>query len=383
LRIIATGNTAYYLANFQSGVLRGLVSDGHRLIALVPKDEHMERLEGLGCDVVPLKISRRGTILHEEARLLGAFLLKFRSLRPDVILSYTIKNNIYGGLAARMLRIPFIPNVSGLGSTFASERFRTRLIPVLYRNAFRNLPIVFFQNTHDRELFSELEIVGHGRGRLLPGSGVDTTAFLPCPLPGDASRLTFLLVARLLWAKGIGEYAGAARQLASRFPGARFQIVGPYEDDPLEGVPRSTMEGWLRDGPVEYLGQVGDIREVMAQADCVVLPSYYREGTPRALLEAAAMGRPIVTTDWPGCRSVVDDGKSGFLCRPRDADDLAAKLTLVAEATPEARAAMGRAGRSRAEEYFDERLVVAAYRDALDDLFNSNAMKRLHFPAAG
>jgi glycosyltransferase involved in cell wall biosynthesis len=321
-------------------------------------------------------------MLHEEARLLGAFLLQFRFLHPDVILSYTIKNNIYGGLAARMLRIPFIPNVSGLGSAFASDQFRARLVPSLYRSAFRNLPIVFFQNAHDRQLFSELGIVGHGRGRLLPGSGVDTTAFLPCPLPGDASRLTFLLVARLLWAKGVGEYVAAARQLASCFPGARFQIAGPYEDDPVEGVPRNTMEGWSRDGHVEYLGQVGDIREAIAQADCVVLPSYYREGTPRALLEAAAMGRPIVTTDWPGCRSVVDDGKSGFLCRPRDVDDLAAKLRLVAEATPETRAALGRAGRSRAEEYFDERLVVAAYRDALDDLSGEAAARRPQVPAA-
>jgi glycosyltransferase involved in cell wall biosynthesis len=189
--------------------------------------------------------------------------------------------------------------------------------------------------------------------------------------------VTFLLVSRLLWAKGIGEYVGAARRLASRFPGARFQIVGPYEDDPVEGVPRSTMEAWSRDGHVEYLGQVGDIREVIAQADCVVLPSYYREGTPRALLEAAAMGRPIVTTDWPGCRSVVDDGKSGLLCRPRDVEDLAAKLIMVAEASPEARAAMGRAGRSRAEEYFDERLVVAAYRDALGDLIPSVCRQRV------
>jgi glycosyltransferase involved in cell wall biosynthesis len=194
--------------------------------------------------------------------------------------------------------------------------------------------------------------------------------------------VTFLLVSRLLWAKGIGEYVGAARRLASRFPGARFQIVGPYEDDPVEGVPRSTMEGWTRNDHVEYLGQVGDIREVIAQADCVVLPSYYREGTPRALLEAAAMGRPIVTTDWPGCRTVVDDGQSGFLCRPRDVEDLATKLLTVAEASLEARAAMGQVGRSRVEKHFDEQLVVAAYREALDDLFGGAAAKRMELPAA-
>lgn len=368
MRILLTANTSFALINFRAGLIRALNEAGHELLALVPCDEYTSDLEAAGCEIVPLPLDRRGTSLPREAGSLASAFVKVRRIRPDVILSYTIKNNLYVGVTAHQLGIPIVPNVTGLGTLFCGRNLLGEVAQQMYRVALRPAPVVFFQNSHDRERFIDLGIVCAARARLLPGSGVDLARFAVAPLPGRDEAPVFLMIARLLWDKGVGEFVEAARLIRKQVPGASFKLLGAVESPGPSAVPLEKVERWVAEGVIDYLGTVRDVRPVIEAADCMVLPSYYREGTPRVLLEGAAAGRPIVTTDAPGCRDVVQEGVSGFLVRPRDVPDLGRAMLAIAHATPAKRAAMGRAARANMEARYDERLVIAAYLEALDHI---------------
>jgi glycosyltransferase involved in cell wall biosynthesis len=364
LRILLTGNSCFMIANFRAGLLRDLIQRGHEVTALAPFDGHEDRLLTFGCLVHDLPMDRNGTAPWGEAVLLWRIFRFLRRARPDVVFSYTIKNNIYAGLACRLLGIHFVPNVTGLGPAFNQAGLLNRVVRALYRLAFARAASVFFQNTDDRATFLRARLTDDGRARLLPGSGVDLARFAQRPMPqGDGT--TFLLVSRLLWDKGIGLYVEAARALRRKYPGTRFQVLGPPDPASRSGIPMAEIEAWAREGAIEYLGHVDDVRPALAAAHCIVLPSWYREGIPRVLLEAAATGRPVITTDMPGCRDAVEDGRTGFLCAARDGPALEAVMTRFHDLPDSARAAMGQAARRRAELIFDETRVIAAYLDQL------------------
>ncbi len=364
--VLLTVNASWNLANFRSGLVRSLVADGHRVTALAPSDDHSPRLEALGARHLPLAMDNKGTAIGPDALLLARFLATFRRERPDVVFGYTIKNNIYGALAARALGIPFVPNVTGLGTAFLHEGLVNATVRRLYRLAFARVPVVFFQNADDRDLFVAERLVTSDRTALLPGSGIDLRAFAPMP-PRQAPGVRFLLIARMLRDKGVEEFVEAARILRREHPDAEFVLVGPAGAENRTAIDQRTIDEWVAEGVVTHLGAVEDVRPHIADADCVVLPSY-REGTPRTLLEAAAMARPVVATDVPGCRQVVDHGETGLLCAARDADSLADAMRRMIERAPEARSAMGHAGRRKVERDYDEALVIAAYRDQLHQL---------------
>ncbi len=365
MHILLTGNTAYKLYNFRSGLIRTLISDGNRLTALVPAGQWVSELEEMGCEIVPLHISRKGMLLHQELMLLLKFWRVFRDKRPDAVFSYTIKNNLYGALAARVLGIPFLPNVTGLGTAFADSGFLNRIVIGLYKAAFKKVPVVFFQNHDDPVLFGEMGIVRHGQVRILPGSGVDTTRFRETPLPGNGKNLTFLMISRLLRDKGVAEYVDAARIVRKKYPGALFQLLGPFDFENYSAIDESKIRSWSNEGIIQYLGELEDVRPATAKADCIILPSYYREGIPRVLLEAAAMARPIVTTNTPGCREAVEDGVTGFLCRPRDVADLVRKIEIIIKLDQDSRTKMGKRAREMMEQNFEERIVIDAYMNEL------------------
>jgi len=369
VHILLTGNTAFKLINFRAGLMNELLVDGHTLSALVPSDNYFEALEQAGVQAIDLKMDRRGVSVLNELLLLFRFWRVFRLSKPDLIFGYTIKNNIYGALAARILGIPFIPNVTGLGTAFENAGFLNRIVILLYRVAFKRVPKVFFQNTHDRDLFNSVHIIRKDRATLLPGSGVALDEFPSSPLAGEDNAPTFLLVARMLRDKGIYEFVAAAEIVHSRYPKARFQLLGPLDPESRVAIEERQLKNWVVAGSIEYLGSVKDVRPHVRSADCVVLPSYYKEGTPRALIEGAAMGRPLITTDMPGCRDVVDDGKTGFICEIRNSNDLAEKMIKMIEIGNVGRSHMGENGRMKVEREFDERIVIAAYRQAINDLF--------------
>ena len=366
MRVALVINTSWNIWNFRRGLVRALQAAGHEVLAIAPPDAYSGRLETeLGCRYVPIMMENKGTNPLRDLQLTRRFVAVYRRERPDVVLHFTIKPNIYGTLAARLAGVPSINNVSGLGTVFIVENLVSRVARGLYRLAFRFPRKVFFQNNDDRELFIRYGLIRPALTGLVPGSGVDLMRFCPQPAQLSGGAFTFLMVARVLYEKGIVEYLEAARQVRAELgAGVQFQLLGSLDEAGGVGMPRATFEQWLAEGHVHYLGTSDNVAEHLHRADCVVLPSY-REGTPKTLLEAAACGKPLVTTDVPGCRETVQHGLNGYLCQVRSTADLAAKLLAVAQLPPARLAAMGAASRQLAEEKFDEQLVLQQYLAAV------------------
>lgn len=367
-KVVIAINTAWNLYNFRAGLIHALVEAGYEVVAVAPYDDYAPRLAALGCRYVPLPMDNKGTSPLRDLMLLWRFWRLLRSERPAAFLGYTVKPNVYGSIAAHLLGIQVINNIAGLGTAFVRGGWLAWVVKALYRRALSRSRCVFFQNDEDRAQFLREGLVRTEQTALLPGSGVDLQRFVPAPArSADAGTdqtiapLCFLLIARLFWDKGVGEFVEAARRVRKLVPHARFQLLGFLEVQNPAAIDRAAVDAWVAEGVVEYLGATDDVRPFIAAADCVVLPSYYMEGTPRSLLEAAAMARPIITTDWVGCRNVVNDGVNGLLCRVRDADDLADKMLAMIRLSPAQRGAMGAAGRARVEREFDEKIVISAY----------------------
>lgn len=361
--VLLSVNAAWNIVNFRRPVVRALRADGHRLTALTPADHAVPALEGEGVRHLHLPMDNRGLNPLRDARLALRLHGHFGAEQPDVILSWTIKNNIFGALAAKRRGIPFIPNVSGLGTAFLSGKAVQTVAEGLYRTAFRGLETVFFQNEEDRALFLSRRLTTERQSRLLPGSGIDLAHFAPAPLPEGGP--VFLMIARLLRDKGVVEFVEAARIVRARHPQARCQLLGAADAENRSAIDRATLDSWIAEGAVEYLGTTDDVRHAIGAATCIVLPSY-REGAPRVLIEGAAMARPLIATDVPGCRQVVDRDIGGFLVRPRDAADLADAMERFIALPRPAQEAMGRAGRARMQRIYDQTHVIDAHLAAID-----------------
>jgi len=312
-------------------------------------------------------MSIKGLNPLEELMLIRRFRRIFRAERPDVILSYTIKNNIFGAMAARSCGIPFLPCMTGAGTAFLSGGLLWRIAKGLYRRAFAQLPIVFFQNEDDLDLFVSCGLVRSAQARRLPGEGVDLKKYAATGYPSETGAPVFLMIARLIRDKGVIEYVEAARQVKTRIPKARFQLLGAANCENRTAIDENAVKGWHAEGVIEYLGATSDVRPFVTVAHCVVLPSY-REGLSRALMEAAAMARPLIATDVPGCRSVVDREETGFLCEARSGSSLAASCLRFLALPHAVKAGMGRAGRAKMEAEYDESIVITAYKQAIAEL---------------
>ena len=360
-----SANTTWYVVNFRMRLIESLQAAGWRVVVYAPPDRHVASLAARGIEHVPMRLVNAGTNpLRESATLLGIHRALAR-IRPDVVLTFTPKVNIYLSLAARALGVPAIANISGLGRAFEGGGWLEHVSRTLYRVALRGPSTVFFQNCEDRDAFTRAGLVDPARTVRLPGSGVDVERFSPRPRPDPSAPFRFLLVARLLRAKGVVEFAQAARIVRTARPDVEFVLAGFVDDGNPAAVSRAEIDGWERDGILRFAGSFDDMVPVYADADCVVLPSYYREGVPRSLLEAASMGRPVITTDSVGCRDTVVDGVTGLLVPPRDAQALAAAMLRLVGAEPLVRARMGEAARERVLREFDERRVIAAYMQAI------------------
>lgn len=375
MRVAIVINTSWNIWNFRRSLVRALQAAGHEVLAIAPPDDYSARLETeLGCRYVPILMENKGTNPVKDAQLTRRFYRLYRRERPDVVLHYTIKPNIYGTLAAKLAGIPSVNNVSGLGTVFIVKNFVSKVALGLYRFAFKFPKRVFFQNDDDRQLFLQHGLVEPRITDVLPGSGIDTHRFRPAAQFVRHEPFTFLMIARVLYEKGVEEYFEAARLVREAVPGTRVQLLGGIDESGGVGVKRAVFEQWLQAGHVEYLGTSDDVAAHIRQADCVVLPSY-REGTPKTLLEAAAMGKPIVTTDVPGCRETVVDGQNGLLCEVRNAADLAAKMEQVLALPAPALEQMGRAGRRLAEQKFDERIVLDKYLGVVQEVTRLRATR--------
>jgi glycosyltransferase involved in cell wall biosynthesis len=279
------------------------------------------------------------------------------------VLSFTIKPNIYGNFSCRFLGIKTINNISGLGTVFINKNIVTRIVIELYKFTLAKSSVVFFQNSDDKDIFLDNNIVKSSKCSLLPGSGINTSFFSPVKKI-ENDYFVFLLAARMIWDKGIKEYFEAASIIIKKYKKVKFQLVGQIDSHNKASVPYNKIKEYVDNGIINYLGEASDIRPYLERADCVVLPSY-REGTSRALLEAAAMGRPIIATDVPGCREVIEDGVTGFLCESRDYLDLSHKMEKMLLLPYETRRIMGKNGRKKVEKEFNQDVVSQLYYDAI------------------
>lgn len=362
MKIAVVANSAWYLYNFRLRLMQALRSDGHELLAVAPADGHAARLQEAGVDWLDWPLAASGTHPLRELRSLLALRRLLVRQGVELAFTYTPKANIYTGLAARGLRLAHVPNVSGLGRVFIDRGPLTVLVKRLYRSAFARARRVVFQNDEDRDEFLRAGLVDAARTLRVPGSGVDLDRFAPAPWPAEGSDPVFLFVGRVLRDKGAREFAQAARQVRQRWPQARFRMLGSVGADNPTAIPAVEWQAWVAQDGLQMLGSVDDVRPHIAAAHCIVLPSY-REGVPRVLLEAAAMGRPCIATDVPGCRDAVVDGRSGWLCAARDAGALAAAMLRFVDAGPAVWQRMGAAGRAHVEQRFDERSVLQVYRE--------------------
>ncbi len=367
MKIVLCHNTARYLALHYRETILALVRRGADVTCVTPPDQSVNMLLELGATHRPWRVSQHGINPLPEYRSFLSLYGILRSLAPDVYFGFSVKPNIYGGMAARTLSIPNrFAMVTGLGSVFVDKGLKVKLLRTLvlfaYRHAFHGATRVFFQNPDDRDIAVHLGLLTPRQAIVIPGTGIDTTEFEPPLHRKTGNTVRFIVVARMLRNKGIEEFVEAARSLGSEYPAAEFQLLGPVDGGP-SAIAEQRLRQWDEEGVIRYLSEVEDVRPQLAKADVFVLPSY-REGFSRAILEAMAMGKPVITTDVPGCRDAVSDGVNGFLVPIRDSIALARAMErfLLDRALIDQ---MGSQSRKRAESKYDVRAVTGTIVDTL------------------
>lgn len=369
MKVLFSSNLSWSIYNFRAKLLKELLNDDIEIFVVAKPDNYSSKLEELGFTFVPLNINNSSVNPLSDLKSIFSYLRIYRKIKPDLILHNAIKPNIYGTIAAGLLSIPTINNVSGLGTLFIQKSFATLVARFLYKVSQKFATIVFFQNSSDKFLFESKGLVNKKKSRLIPGSGVDTNIFVPSSV-SNKKTFDFLLIARLLKDKGILEYYQAAKELKSKYQDQlTFNILGPYYNSNPTAISESQINAWQNDGVINYLGFSDDVQPFIANANCVVLPSY-REGLSKVLIEASSMAKPIITTDVPGCKDVVIDQYNGFLCKVKDPNDLYEKMEKMFLLSNQEREVMGANARTRAVEYFDEKIVINKYKEEIKKIFS-------------
>lgn len=368
-RILLSGNTAWGMYNFRHKLLEHLVTKGYEVYVAAPYDEpYFKLLEEIGCRTIDVPISSKGTNPVKDILLVVKYWRIFKRVKPFLSITYTIKPNIYGSLAAQWCGIRHLPVTTGLGYVFLTNNLTSKIAKRLYRVAFAKAPQVWFLNNGDIQTFKGMKLIADEKIKQLNGEGVDIAHFA---FYDRASRpremVKFLYVGRLLYDKGVQEYAEAARELKKMYPHVEFHVLGNYWEDNPSAISHETFESWVKDGYIVYDGGTSDVRPYLHDADCMVLPSY-REGMSCSLMEAAATGLPLVATNVPGCRELVDEGRNGFLCRARDAESLREALERFILLATNDRLVMGQESRRKMEESFAVDKIIRQYDRYLDSL---------------
>lgn len=374
-KILLIANTTGCLLNFRYGLIKRLLKEGCKIYTLAPfhsqeaySKNAVEELTSWGVICEDIVFNSKGMNPIEDLQLISRYKNAFQRIQPDVILSYTIKSNIYGSIAARRAGIPIISNITGLGNLYSNPSTLTRVADFLYKWAFKKNHTVFFQNQDDMDLFLERKNIKLEQCGRLAGSGINLTKFTPMDKTIESDKIRFLTIARLIWDKGIGYYIDAIKLLKKKYPYAEFQILGEMGVNNPAAISEEIVNRWIEEGLITYLGTSSDVKEQIRNCDVMVLPSIYREGVPRTLIEGAALGKPIITTDNVGCRDTVDDGFNGFICNVKDSDDLAKKIEKFIILPEEERHQMGLNSRIKAEKEFDEEIVIKKYFDIIKSI---------------
>ncbi len=343
--------------NFRLELVERLIADGHEVHISSPYGERIDDLVKLGAIYHEIKIARHGTNPVTDSVLIWNYIKLLKQVKPDIVFSYTIKPNIYGGLACRLMNVPQVANVTGLGTAVENPGLTQKITLALYRFAFKKIQRIFFQNTENRQFFIDHNLYTDRHG-LLPGSGVNLERFAPLPYPDETDGIHFVFISRIMREKGIEQYLDAVSSLRAKRsnPPLYFHICGFCEAE-YQGK----LDEYAKNGIVVYHGMVRNVREILAKTHCTIHPSFYPEGISNVLLESCASARPIITTDRSGCKEVVDDGVNGYVVKQRDSEDLIQKIEKFLALTHEQKMQMGFAGRAKVEREFDRQVVVDAY----------------------
>jgi galacturonosyltransferase len=354
MKIMFIGNTDLSIYNYRYEFLVRLLKDGHSVTVVSPDGQFVPEMKKMGCEHFVVEMERRGTNPFKDYKVLRAYKRIIKQVKPDYVLTYTIKPNLYGAMACKSLKVSCIPNVTGLGTAVENKGWTQTVATFLYKIAFKKVQTIFFQNEENMKFFSDRNLYNE-KHKLLPGSGVNLERFSVTEYPDD-DTVNFVFVSRLMKEKGIDQYLDAAEYITEKYPNTRFHICGFCEDeykDKLESITKSDK--------VVYHGMVKDMTTVLCDMHCTVHPTFYPEGLSNVLLESLACGRPIITTDRAGCREVVDDGINGYIVKQRDSADLIEKIEKFIALTNEERKDMGLAGRAKVEREFDRNIIIERY----------------------
>lgn len=361
-----SANTSWYLFNFRRGTIIEFIEQGYTVVVIAPKDIYTEKLQDLGCEYIEIKISRN-VDFFSDIRTVSEYFKIIRKLRPLSVFNFTPKVCIYSTLACALDGYYVVNNISGMGRGFVRKNFVYFIIRSLFRLSSNFTNVYFFQNKFDREYFQSNIIRKDIPLFLIPGSGVDLKRFSHRPLP-ESGPTRYLLCARLIKEKGVYLFVEAARYMKKKYgENVEFVIVGFLESGNDSCVSSTEIKKWESEGILNYFGVSDQIEMIMESVHCVVLPSFYREGVPKSLIEACAVGRAIITTNNIGCRDVVENNVNGYLCEPKNQASLIEKLEKFYLLSYEDKVSFGNAGRNKAVKEFDERIVIEAYNSVLRD----------------
>lgn len=351
MKILILANNDGGLYKFRKKLIQELLEE-HQVTISLPYGERIKPLQNMGCDFIETSMERRGMNPIKDLRLLKSYRKIIKKIKPDLVITYTIKPNIYGGMLCRRMGVPYAANITGLGTAFQGNGILRKFITALYRYSLKMADTVFFENEENREIFLKEKIVQAPRAYLLHGAGVDLTHFQFMEYPSEQSITRFLFIGRVMKEKGIEELFTAMRSLRQDGIPCELDVLGGFEEDYQEKITKYETEGWLH-----YHGYQDDVRPFIAKSHCFVLPSWH-EGMANTNLECAASGRPLITSRIHGCMEAVVENISGFLCEKQDANSLYQVMKIFTELPEEARKQMGLAGRKHMEDVFDKKAVV-------------------------
>jgi len=360
MKIIFVSNISWALYNFRRGLMNKLKTQGNEVVFCTAKDEYTSRLEEAGFRFIPIPLDRKGTNVFKDSILFFKLLSIYKNEKPDWIFHNSTKPFLYGAIAAHFSGCRCINTHSGLGYLFIRNGLFTRFLLGLYKIAGIYATKTFFQNKDDLELFLTKKLIKPEKCGLVPGSGVNIEYYKSQENPNKREGFTFLFMGRILWDKGVGELIEAIRRLKKDYPLMKVNFLGMIDTGNPAGIDKAQVKAWVNEGLIDYLGDTVDVRDYLENCDCVILPSY-REGIPKSLLEAASMELPAIATDVPGCRSVIDHGVTGLLCKVKDPSDLACAMVKIMNMTETKREEMGRKARIKVIQEFDEKIVIKTY----------------------
>lgn len=362
MKILVLANDDFSFFNFRKELLHKLVSLNNEVYISLPNGDKIKNLEEIGCKYIETEFNRKGMNPIKDIKLLQKYKKIIKEIKPDVVLTYTIKPNIYGGIACRKMKVPYIANITGLGTALENKSILQKILIIMYKYAFKNIKCCFTQNQENMN-FVKKNILNDDRVKLLPGSGVNLEKFNLLDYPKKNDKIRFLFISRLMKEKGIEEYMELAKVITKKYDNIEFHVLGQCEKEYEE-----KLQELLNENILIYHGRQDNIIPFLEKASCLIHPSYYPEGISNVLLEASASGRPVITTNRSGCRDVVDDEKTGFIIEIKNTEQLIEKTEKFINLPYEEKVKMGLNARKKVEKEFDRNIVVNKYLEELEKL---------------